>query len=408
MTDAKPRVIPLHFEDEVLATLDLPAARLTVTRGVGSGLSKSPDGRIWAVGDRGPNLKVDLAVERYGLSELADHHKRDGAKLMPFPAMGPAISELHVSEDAVELGRALPLLDGNGTAISGLPPPGGPHCATEPAIGLSGETLPPDPEGADTEGLVALADGGFWVGDEYGPSLIRVGPDARLIGRWVPEGSADLFEGAGYPVEAVLPPLAAKRRLNRGFEALGVSPDQRVLYLAFQSPLSHPDDQAHAKGRWVRFWKLDAASGALLAQYVYPLEPPASFGRDSAKAEVKWSDLKVSELTVLGPDRLLVLERGSDTTKLFLVELADAFAIDESHLRLETRPTLEELSASGGVISLLPKRLILDTDDHPEIGPDLEGMVMLSPQSLLIVNDNDFGTEGVPTCFWRIEFAEPI
>jgi hypothetical protein len=34
--------------------------------------------------------------------------------------------------------------------------------------------LEPDPNGTDSEGLVALEDGGFWVGDEYGPSLLRV------------------------------------------------------------------------------------------------------------------------------------------------------------------------------------------------------------------------------------------
>jgi hypothetical protein len=40
---------------------------------------------------------------------------------------------------------------------------------------------------------------------------------------------------------------------------------------------------AHAAARHVRLWTLDAETGALLAQYAYPLDEPASFRRDMAK-----------------------------------------------------------------------------------------------------------------------------
>jgi hypothetical protein len=48
------------------------------------------------------------------------------------------------------------------------------HAKAEPAFDLAGAALPADPGGADSEGLIALSDGGFWVGDEYGPSLLRL------------------------------------------------------------------------------------------------------------------------------------------------------------------------------------------------------------------------------------------
>jgi hypothetical protein len=54
-------------------------------------------------------------------------------------------------------------------------------------------------------------------------------------------------------------------------------------------------------------------------------------------------------------------------------------------------------------LPVLAKTLIFSTDDFPEISADLEGMVQISPRQLLLVNDNDFGIEGVATRFWRVD-----
>ncbi len=404
MTDAAIRVAELRFEDEVLARLDLPGGELKVTRGVGSGLATGPDGRIWAVGDRGPNLKVRLAVERYGLGHLAEHRGSDGAKVMPSLEIGPALSELRVGVDRVEIVRTVPLRDAAGRTLSGLPVPGGPNNRSEPAIGIDGRVIAPDPSGADSEGVAPLSDGGFWVGDEYGPSLLRVGADGAVAVRWVPAGCEDLFAGALYPVEGALPAIAARRRLNRGFEAIALSPDERWLHLAFQSPLSHPDDATHERARHVRLWRLDAGTGAVAAEWLYPLDAPESFRRDSEAGEVGRSDVKVSEIVAVGSDRLMVLERVSLTTKLYLVELKESATLDAEFLSEGTRPTVEELSADGATgLPVLAKRLLLSSDDLPGLGADLEGVALLSPRSLLLVNDNDFGIEGVATRFWRVD-----
>jgi hypothetical protein len=404
MTHDLPRVTELRFDDEVLARIELPGGVLTVTRGIGSGLGTDASGRIWAVGDRGPNLKVELAVERYGLVDLARHGESDGAKVMPCLDIGPALSELRVESDRVEIVRTLPLRDADGGVLSGLPVPGGPNNRSEPAIGLDGAVIAPDPSGVDSEGVAALRDGGFWVGDEYGPSLLRVNADGKVAARWVPAGCEALFDGARYPVVGALPAIAARRRLNRGFEAITLSTDERWLFLAFQSPLSHPDDAAHKRARHVRLWRLDAATGMVAAEYLYPLDAPDSFRRDAQAGKVKRSDVKVSEIVAVAPDRLLVLERVSATTKLYLVELRESAALDPAFLDQATRPTAEELSAADEpTLPVLAKRLVLSSDDLPDLGADLEGMAILSARSLLIVNDNDFGIEGVATRFWRID-----
>ncbi len=404
------RITPLDYTDAELATLDLPGGRLVVTRGLGSGLTHSANdpAKFWAIGDRGPNLKVALAVERYGLDVLKPLLDRDGAKLLPFPEIGPAICELRIGDDRVELVRTIAICGRSGRAISGLPPPFTLSEEAEPAFGIDGAALAPDPSGADTEGIAVAPDGDFWVGDEYGPSLLHIAPDGTVRRRLVPAGTESWFAGADYAVEPTLPAIAATRRLNRGFEGLAMSADGARLLLAFQSPLAHPDRKAHKGAVHVRLWAVSTLTGEVEAQYLYPLDEPASFRRDCADGDFRRWDIKLSELASVGPDRLLVLERGTLTTKFYLVRLDDDHRLEADHLDIATRPTVEQISAAGMFDPklILSKHLILSTDDHPQIDGDLEGVAMISPRSLILVNDNDFGVEQAPTRFWRCEWDE--
>jgi hypothetical protein len=276
------------------------------------------------------------------------------------------------------------------------------NAATEPALGLHGETLAPDPSGLDTEGLAALGDGRFWAGEEYGPSLVRIDADGHVELRLVPEGVESCV--ACYPGDVRLPAIAARRHLNRGFEAVAVSPSETKLFVAFQSPLAHPDRAAHEQARHVRIWQLDA-QGRAEAQYLYRLDAPGSFRRDAEKGEVERSDLKVCELVALSEQRLLVLERATETTRIYRVELDPALRLGDAHWDVATRPTVEEMSAAGEALPELSKRLLFDSDDHPAMAADMEGMVPLDARTLLVVSDNDFGVEGKATAFYRLEFA---
>ncbi|HEX8124781.1 MAG TPA: esterase-like activity of phytase family protein [Allosphingosinicella sp.] len=399
----------LDWTDEPLGEIDLPKGKMRFRSGFGSGLSRrqgDPPGVVWAVGDRGPNIKVETAVELYGLDRLRGLAGETGAKIMPRLDLGPAIAQLRVAGGRVELLRSFPICGPDGRPVSGLPVPGGPHTRHEPAFDLDGRKLQPDPSGLDTEGLAALPDGGFWVSDEFGPSLVRLDGEGRVIIRLVPEGAG--LQGAGHPVEERLPAIAARRQINRGFEALALSPDGSRLFVAFQSPLAHPDEKAHAQARHVRLWRLDRGTGEVAAEYLYPLDPPETFERDRAKGPFERSDLKVSELCWVGDDSLLVLERGSETTKIYKVTPADDLALPRGHLDQSTRPTVEELSAGEIALPVLAKQLLFSSDDAPEVGADLEGMAILSPFELLLVSDNDFGVEGAETGFWRVRFDQPL
>jgi hypothetical protein len=91
--------------------------------------------------------------------------------------------------------------------------------------------------------------------------------------------------------------------------------------------------------------------------------------------------------------------------------LAPRFTVPAAHMQDRTRPTLEQLSAAAEQLHGVPvlvKTLVPSTDDAPELDRDLEGMVVLSPHELLLVNDNDFGVEGARTRFWRIRLKAQL
>lgn len=408
------RIERLRWVDEPLADIAFPKAVMRVTRGVGSGLTLrrgDPPGVFWAIGDRGPNIKVAVAIERFGLGTLGFLSGIDGAKIMPSLTHGPAMAQLRIGDACVTMIRAITLRDQDGRALSGLPVSASTPGENEAIFSSDGVPLGTDPSGIDSEGIAALDDGGFWISDEYGPSLLRVDHEGHVIVRWVPEGGEAAFVGAAYQIAAVLPPLTAARRLNRGFEAIALSPDEHWLYVVFQSPLAHPDRAAHAQSRNLRIWKLDAASGTFAAEFIYRLEKSSAFRRDAASGTVDRSDVKVSEAIMLSDTAMILLERVSASTRLYRVDLSPECEVPRRFLDPGTRPTIEQMDGnalSRSAIRPLAKVLIFDTDQAPEICPDLEGMILLSPRTILLVNDNDFGVEGVETQFWRVTFGADL
>jgi Esterase-like activity of phytase len=164
----------LNWSDAHLADIKLPTGTMRLTRSLASGLCQSPldaPDIFWGVGDRGPNIKPGSAADKYGTEHLRALAEIDGAKIMPLPATGPALARFRLSGDTVVLEAVVEITDANGTGISGLPVPYGPHAEFEPVYDLAGAPLPTDPNGADSEGIAAMPDGSFWIAEEYGPSL---------------------------------------------------------------------------------------------------------------------------------------------------------------------------------------------------------------------------------------------
>lgn len=383
---------------------------MCLTRSLASGLTRAPgddSGVFWGVGDRGANISPDNGASRYGIAALRNLTGIDGAKVMPWLAVGPALARLRLRDNRVVLEALFDLADDTGRPIGGLPVPGAAHAEHEPVFDLKGRPLTLGAGGADSEGIAALSDGTFWIAEEYGPSLLRVSGTGVVLERWVPRGMAHCFAGAGYPVRDVLPAIAVARKLNRGFEGIAASADGGVLFVALQSPLAHPDRAAHGNGDVLRIWELAAIDGTLLGEHLYPLDPPDSFRRDVAAGPVGRDDVKVAELQLNSAGDLLVMERVTQTTKIYRTRPSPDTRAPAALSDPATRPTLEQtrrLDLVSAGVPLLEKTLILSSDDHPELCADLEGMVLLEERQLLLANDSDYGIEGAETQFFMVEW----
>ena len=367
------RVERLAWRDVSLDNVLLPLTLQGLSLGLGSGLTRRAGdrrGRVFAVTDRGPNIFASQAVDEFGLAAFSPFRGDRNVKIMIRPRLAPEIVELQVGEGDVRLVRRVALATRSGHALSGIAPAG--H--DERLFDVGGALLHPDPLGVDTEAIAVMPDGGFFLAEEYGPSLLKADARGAVSERWAPEKQGRRLQHAGLQVRDVLPAAAARRRPNRGFEALCASGDGQWLFVGFQSSLmGEAEDGAP-------IWKLDARTGKLAGEWLYPFDAPDSFGRDAARRKVGPDDLKICELAWAGGERLVVLERISQTTKLYAVDLA----------------------------RLPAKRLLMSSDDHPEIGPDMEGMTLLSSTEILLVSDNDFGVEGAKTQFWRVTLDAPV
>lgn len=390
-----PKVIP--FTDP-LDTISMTGGKeIKFDVGIGSGacrLASDPEGIIYTITDRGPNIKTTAAEKLLGKSFAGKK-----GKIFPTANFAPTIYKLKVENGQTTVLEKIQIKTSGGLPVSGISNPN-----TEEAWDVNGNALAYDPAGLDAEGIVKLSDGTFWIGEEYGPSILRIASDGRVIERWVPKGVGKTLVGAGYPIKENLPAIIRMRPLNRGIESMTASPDEKCLYFSMQSPLANPNKQTYKNGKNVRIFKIDNSTGKVVGEYVYRLDDAKSFGVDNATKARKQNDVKISELTAVGTDKLVVLERISNTTKFYQVDLAKAENIFGSKWdNVATAPTLEE--SDGSAIKELPKTLLLDSDDLGGIMKKIEGLAWFGGDQWIMVNDNDFAIDGDTTYIAPVTMA---
>ncbi len=397
-----------------LATATFPSGKtMPLTVGLGSGayaMPGQPD-RIWTITDRGPNIDCALAEKYTGSDTKAMCGGDKSAKIFPVPDFTPTIYEIVIAGNTARIAKTIKLRKSDGTPITGISNPLK-GARTEAAYGADGKQMPSDPSGVDSEALARLPDGSFWIGEEYGSSILHVAPDGKILERKVPKGLEDDYKDAGYPVTGTLPAIIAKRQLNRGIENLTVSPDGRFLYFMMQNPLANPDSKTYRDSGNTRLWKLDRASGNVVAEYLYPMDDPETFRADKRAKPRRQNAVRMSELVAVGPDRLLVNERINKTTKLYLVDLGSGAPLPKRFDDPATRPSLEQIALkdlAGAGVKPLAKTLIFDSDDHPGALPaKIEGIAVVDPRTLILVNDNDFGIDKDNTRMFRVRFSKDV
>jgi 5'-nucleotidase/UDP-sugar diphosphatase len=160
----------------------------------------------------------------------------------------------------------------------------------------------------DAEGIVRLADGSFYISDEYGPFIYKFSAAGELQTTFQPPASILPKKGPAYPranfFSAVSAPDAGRRN-NRGLEGLSLTPDGKRLLAMLQSPAMQ-DGGAGTAGRNTRLVVFDAETGSPtygqpLAEYAYELTMQGN--------STNTAHTPVSEIFALNRTEFLVLER---------------------------------------------------------------------------------------------------
>ncbi|WP_353932957.1 choice-of-anchor I family protein [Okeanomitos corallinicola TIOX110] len=329
----------------------------------------------------------------------------DAGRPFPLPDFQPEIVKFELNQnsgeititDRIELFRA----DGT-TPLTGLPnlQPGDPGTGYTDEFGIDalGNAVANDPFGADLEGIVVAPNGDYWMVDEYRPAIYHFNDDGVLINRFIPIGTATADgQAAGTFGTEVLPEVYAQRRGNRGFEAVALEGNK--LYAFIQSAIDNPDnsgDTTSRNSRNLRIVELDVVSGQVTGEYLYLLDDITGSG--SARTD------KIGDAVSLGNGKFAVIERDdrSDITSnklIYEIDLAAATNIHNSvNFNVTVNKTIEqlteaELAAAG--INPVSKTLLVNAAEIGYTGVEkLEGLALVAPNTLAILNDNDFNIIG--------------
>ncbi len=351
--------------------------------GFGSGATAHPSkaGHFYAMTDRGPNTDFSGSA---GVG-----------KKFPVADYTPRIGEFKLTADGeVAKVKEILLKDRDGNPISGLPSES--FGATgEIPYDADGNLLAYDPYGLDSEGLVALADGSFWVSDEYGPHIVHYAADGTEIDR-INAFPDDTRTSINLPAEF------ANRRANRGMEGLAVTPDGNTLVGIMQSTMYNPSGSAATNRTLTRIVTINLETGAV-AQYLYRQEA---------------NNLSNSEIVALTATTFLVDERdggyGGDGTatlkNLFKIDLANATNVDAGNTALIDGDADITANAATGLLingntleatdwdtltahGIQPVSKVLAYDALSSLAyphDKLEGLWLIDATHLGIVNDDDF------------------
>ncbi|MBK9257230.1 MAG: esterase-like activity of phytase family protein [Saprospiraceae bacterium] len=336
--------------------------------GFGSAACAHPynKGEFYALTDRGPNTDAT------------------GGKYFPTPNYTPRIGHFKLNPDGtiVKLSEIL-LRDPFGNPISGRPNPIGFGSTGEVPFDLEDKVLEYDVYGLDSEGLVALKDGSFWVSDEYGPHIVHYAANGNQLERISP---LNLQTGG-----RKLPAVFQRRWANRGMEGLAVTPDENTLVGIMQSRLYNPNNAGSTNTTLTRIVTLNLLTG-ITKQYLYRQE---------------LANNSNSEITALTDTTFLVIERdgkfsadgGSIMKRIYKINISNATDVSGDFNSLDglliNGKTLEANSwqeLEDANIIPVEKTLAVDLfvalGDYPH--DKLEGIWLIDESTIGVINDDDF------------------
>jgi hypothetical protein len=224
----------------------------------------------------------------------------------------------------------------------------------------------------DPESFVRLEDGTFWIGEEFGPSLVHTDAEGRVLEAPVaPDGvrspqAPDL--GSGEPTIGT----------SKGFEGMAISPDGETLYPLLEGAVAGDDPQE------LRMYSFDARDG--------------EFTGEEARVRLESPGNAIGDLVALDDHRFLVLERdGAEGPEARLKAVYsldtrdrddDGYADKRLLVNLLAIPDPQGIAGEPGSFHTFPFVTI-------------EQLAVVDDHTILVGNDNNFPgssgrTDGVP------------
>lgn len=362
-----------------------------------SGLFYIPgsDLEFYTVTDRGPNTFIN--------------ETKQGEVFMLFPIQDYAqkIIRLKFERNTFKIVSVHEILDGTGVPVTGIAPEGLIGDVVEHAVFGNDEQKPNRKRWSfDFEGISMDKNGDFWLADEYRPALVHVdGKTFKIKNVFAPDSVA--IGG-----EQVLDINFAKRRPNRGFEGVTVSPSGKI-WAMLQSPIPSGNANDSMPNRLVRILEFDPIT-KISKVYGYEMSEDLK-------------DPKIGDITAINDHELLIIEHGKNNDG----KVARVYHVDMQHASdLLTKfigedksfeDLLNNAKAQYYGLILAQKSLALDlikAGFNSDFGKP-EGLTIIDGSTIAVVNDNDFSIEGLedngrlimneqPSCLYIFKLPKPL
>lgn len=403
------------------------------TFGSGSGMAADPT--AWTKTANGYSGTFYLLPDRgYNVAGTTDYHARLYKLSIAFKPIADAagMSDADRQHSVVAtLADTIPLVDAAGQPLTGLDP-------VEGGVRLAAGSFPDLPQAAngnvaiDSEAIVWLPDGSFFISDEYGPYIYRFSPDGHLTAAIRPpdafipmrngkQNFSSNNPGPGAQAPAPKDPETGRQN-NQGFEGMARTPDSKFLVVILQSATRQDGGNSPETRQNTRILYYDLADiehPKLVREHVVPLPfYKTSDGKPRVAAQ--------SELLALDETHFLLLARDSTNgygfktptslyRKIGVLDTSNATNIAGSQYD-GTVPVAPKGKIADGVVPATLTAFI-DINDNSELNKfglhngepngrnnlseKWEGMTLVpaldpaNPQDffLFVSNDNDFITQ---------------
>ena len=238
----------------------------------------------------------------------------------------------------------------------------------------------------------------WWIGEEFGPYVLRVSPQGKLLGVIETVVAGKAYRGPDHYLNSRLPNLPGDVpfdvRRSGGFEPMGKSPDGKKLYPMFEWPLYDAASKGFEKhnGRtFTRIFELDVASQTYgTQQWKYKFEEDGNVAADlqlidATTALVIERDDGSEGIAPAcpGAERTDCFTRPAKFKRIYKIDMAQTDA--DGFVKKLAYIDLTKIDNPQRVAKLGPNEAVFAM---PHLGP--EGLSIVDAEHIVVVNDNNF------------------